>query len=202
MSDTTTPTLPASREVEGRTVPAAGVWSIDPSHSSVGFMVKHLAVSKVRGHFETYSVDLTIGEDPAASSLSASIELASVTTRDEGRDGHLKSPDFFDVEAFPTMTYRSSAVRPGKGDDRWEVAGELTIHGVTKPVTLDVTFNGTTADPWGNDRAAFEAVAEIDREDFGLTWNQPLAAGGVLVGKKVKIQLEVEAVRQAQEAGA
>jgi len=194
MTDTTT--IPATRVVDGRTVPAAGTWTVDPSHSRVGFVARHMAVAKTRGHFSDYTVELTIAEDPTQSSLSVSIDAATFTTGDEGRDGHVKSADFLDVEQFPTITFTSSKVEPGKGDDRWTVQGDLTVHGVTKPVELDVELSGVAADPWGNDRAIYEASTEIDREDFGLTWNQPLAGGGVLVGKKVKIELEVESVRQ------
>jgi len=196
MSDTVA-TTPATRVVDGRTVPAAGTWSVDPSHSSVGFVARHMAVAKVRGSFTSYTVDLHIAEDPTQSSLSVDIDATSFTTGDQGRDGHVKSGDFLDVETFPTITFASTSVAPGKDDDEWTVAGDLTIHGVTKPVELKVELSGVAADPWGNDRAIYEAATEIDREDFGLTWNQPLAGGGVLVGKKVKIELEIESVRQA-----
>ena len=124
------------------------------------------------------------------------IQAASIDTRDEGRDGHLRSPDFFDVEQHPTLTYRSTGVAPaGKG--RWNVEGELTVKGVTRPVPLEVTFEGAARDPWGGERIGFTASAELDREAFGLTWNQALETGGVLVGKTVKIEIEAEAVRQA-----
>jgi len=197
MSDTAAPTIASTRVVDGRTVPAAGVWTVDPSHSRVAFVARHMMVAKVRGSFSGYSVDLTIGEDPTQSSLSVSIDAATLDTGDEGRDGHVKSADFLDVEQFPTITFTSSSVAPGKGEDEWAIQGDLTIHGVTKPVTLAVELSGVAADPWGNDRAIYEAELEIDREDFGLTWNQPLAGGGVLVGKKVKFELEIESVRQA-----
>jgi len=197
MTDTPTITTPATRVVEGRTVPAAGVWTVDPSHSSVAFIARHMMVAKVRGSFSSYTVDLTIAEDPTQSSLSVSIDAASLDTRDEGRDGHVKSADFFDVEQFPTIDFTSTSVAPGQGADAWVIAGDLTIHGVTKPVELAVELSGVAADPWGNDRAIYEASTEIDREDFGLTYNQALAGGGVLVGKKIKIELDIESVRQA-----
>lgn len=198
MTDTTpTITAPATRVVNGRTVPAAGVWTVDPSHSSVAFIARHMMVAKVRGTFSSYTIDLTIAEDPTRSSLSVSIDAASLDTKDESRDGHVKSADFFDVEQFPTIDFTSSSVTPGKGDDAWVITGDLTIHGVTKPVELAVELSGVAADPWGNDRAIYEASTEIDREDFGLTYNQALAGGGVLVGKKVKIELDIESVRQA-----
>ena len=197
MSDTAAPTIASTRVVDGRTVPAAGVWTVDPSHSRVAFVARHMMVAKVRGSFSGYSVDLTIGEDPTQSSLSVSIDAATLDTNDEARDGHVKSADFLDVETYPTITFVSTSVEPAKGDDNWAVKGDLTVHGVTKPVALEVELSGVAADPWGNDRAIYEAELEIDREDFGLTWNQPLAGGGVLVGKKVKIELDIESVRQA-----
>jgi polyisoprenoid-binding protein YceI len=198
MTDTTS-TTPAARVVDGRTVPAAGVWAVDPSHSSVAFIARHMMVAKVRGNFSSYTVDLTIAEDPTQSSLSVSIDAGSVDTKDDARDGHVRSADFFDVEQFPTIDFTSTSVAPGQGDN-WVIGGDLTIHGVTKPVELAVELSGVAADPWGNDRAIYEASTEIDREDFGLTYNQALAGGGVLVGKKVKIELDIESVRQAQDA--
>jgi polyisoprenoid-binding protein YceI len=200
MTDTTTPTVPATRVVDGRTVPAAGTWTVDPSHSRVSFIARHMMVAKVRGSFSSYTVDLTIGEDPTESSLSVSIDASTIDTDDEGRDGHVRSADFLDVEKFPSITFTSTSVAPGKGSDEWVITGDLTIHGVTKPVDLKVELSGVAADPWGNDRAIYEAETEIDREAFGLSWNQPLAGGGVLVGKKIKIELDIESVRQAAEA--
>jgi polyisoprenoid-binding protein YceI len=196
MTDTAVPTTPATRVVDGRTVPAAGTWSVDPSHSTVAFVARHMMVAKTRGSFTSYSVDLVVADDPTESKLSVSIDADSFVTGDDGRDAHVKGPDFLDVEQFPTITFTSTSVTPAKGDDDWTVTGDLTVHGVTRPVELAVELSGIAADPWGNDRAIFEAAAEIDREDFGLTWNQPLAGGGVLVGKKVRIELEIETVRQ------
>jgi polyisoprenoid-binding protein YceI len=184
------------RTIDGVEIPAAGTWAIDPSHTHAGFSVRHLMVSKVRGRFAAVSGTVTIAEDPLDSHVEVAIDTASIDTRDEQRDAHLRSPDFFDVENYPTMTYRSTAVRPaGKG--RWLVEGELTLHGVTRSVPLEVTFEGAGSDPWGGVRAGFSARAEIDREDFNLTWNQVLETGGIAVGKKVAIDLEVEAVFQA-----
>ena len=197
MSSTETTTDPAAeavRVVEGRTVPAPGTWTIDASHSTVGFVTRHLMVSKVRGQFSEYSADLVIADRPEDSRVDVTIQVASVTTNDEGRDGHLLSPDFFDAETYPTITFRTTSVEP-VGDDEWKVTGDLTVRDVTKPVVLSVEFAGVSSDPWGNTRAGFSATTEIDREEFGLTWNQPLAGGGVLVGKKVKLELEVQAIQ-------
>ena len=188
MTDTQTP---SSRTVDGRPVPTAGTWAIDTVHSSVEFVVRHLAVAKTRGRFTDYAVDLTIAERPEDSTVSVTIQADSFSTGDEARDGHVKSPDFLDVESFPTLTFVSTQVAPVSQSD-WKVTGDLTIHGVTKSVVLDVEFAGVETDPWNNTKAGFSATAEIDREDFGLSWNQPLAGGGVLVGKKVKIELEIE----------
>jgi polyisoprenoid-binding protein YceI len=184
------------RSVESVEVPVAGTYAIDPSHTHVGFSVRHLMVSKVKGSFSGVSGTINIADDPLQSSVEVSVDMASIDTRDEQRDAHLRSPDFFDVENFPTMTYASTAVR-ADGGNRWLVDGELTIHGVTRSVPLEVTFEGAGADPWGGVRAGFSARAEIDREDFGLTWNQVLETGGIAVGKTVTIDLEVEAVLQA-----
>ena len=195
MSETTTPTAPATRTVDGTELPVAGTWAIDVSHSSVNFRVKHLGLAKTRGRFTSFEGTVEVGEDPLQSSVRVSIDAASVDTHDEQRDGHLRSADFFDVEHHPAITYRSTAVR-GSGD-RWVVDGELTVAGVTRPVPLDVEFDGVAGDPWGGQRAGFTATAQVNREDFGLTWNAALEAGGLLVGKTVKIELDVEAVLQS-----
>jgi len=196
MSLTTTTANPAVRTVDGTEVPAAGAYALDASHSEVGFAVRHLMVSKVRGRFSDVAGTIQIGENPYDSSVSVTIGTASVDTRDEQRDGHLRSGDFFDAETWPTMTYQSRSVRDaGKG--RYVVEGDLTIKGVTRPVPLELTFEGGAADPWGGLRIGFSAKAEIDREDFGLSWNQALETGGVVVGKKVAIEIEAEAVKQS-----
>jgi polyisoprenoid-binding protein YceI len=181
-----------TRTVDGVQLPAAGRWDIDRSHSSVEFAVRHLMVSKVRGRFGEFSGTLHIGEAPEESSVEVVIEATSIDTRDGGRDEHLRSADFLDVAGHPTLTFRSTAVR-GR-DERWQVDGELTIRGVTRPVTLDVTLEGVVRSPWGKQVASFTASTEVDREDFGLTWNQALETGGVLVGRKVRIELSVEAI--------
>ncbi len=182
-----------TRTVDGVQLPAAGRWEIDRSHSSVEFVVRHLVVSKVRGRFGEFSGALEIGEVPEQSSVEVVIDAASIDTGDAGRDEHLRSPDFLDVATYPTLSFRSTAVRGG--GQRWQVDGELTVRGVAKPVALDVELEGVVTNPWGKEVAIFSATTEIDREDFGLTWNQALETGGVLVGKKVKILLDLSAVK-------
>jgi polyisoprenoid-binding protein YceI len=172
----------------------AGTWVIDPSHSEVGFTVRHLMVSKVKGSFKTFDGSITIGEDQLDSRVEARIDTFSVDTRDENRDNHLRSSDFFEVENYPNITFVSTSVRPHGHD--YVVSGDLTIRGVTRPVDLDLEFNGVTPDPWGGTRAGFSATTEISRADFGITFNMPIDGGGVVVGDKIKINLEVEAVLQ------
>ena len=176
------------------TLPATGTYGIDASHSHVGFKVRHLVVGKTRGRFAEVDATLTIADEPLASSVEVSVPLASVDTRDAGRDEHLRSEDFFDVANHPVMTFRSTGVRPD-GDD-YLVDGELTVRGVTKPLTLEASFDGSARDPWGGERIAFSAKGSVDREAFGLTWNQALETGGVLVGKKVDLEIEAEFVRK------
>lgn len=190
--DATPITTEAVRTVDGRTVPAAGAWTVDHSHSSLEFVARHLVVTKVRGRFTDWSAEIVIGERPEDSRVDVTIAAASVTTGDAGRDGHLTSPDFLDVEKFPTLTFRTTGVAPA-ADGHWSVTGDLTIVGTTRPVTLDVEFGGVSTDPWGNAKAAFSATTEFDREAFGVTWNQALEAGGVLVGKRVRIEIEIQA---------
>ncbi len=190
---TDTATLPP-RQYEGLTVPAPGTFDLDVAHTSVSFVVRHLMVSKVRGHFSDFSGSITVADDPAESSVEVSIQAASVDTRDDTRDGHLRSPDFFDVENHPTITFASTGLQHGDGD-RFTLAGELTVRGVTRPVELDVELTGVARDPWGGERIGFSASTEVDRGDFGLTFNQALEAGGVMVGTKAKIEIDAEAVR-------
>ncbi|MBI5498558.1 MAG: YceI family protein [Deltaproteobacteria bacterium] len=167
-------------------------WQLDPTHSSVAFSVRHMVVARVKGRFKEFSVSLAADEkDLTASRLKAEIRADSVDTGVEQRDGHLKSPDFFDVAKFPTITFESSRVE--KHGDGHRVAGSLSMHGVTRPVTLEVE-GGFGKDPWGNRRAMFSARTSVERKDFGLTWNQALETGGVLVGDKVEIELDVELV--------
>jgi polyisoprenoid-binding protein YceI len=191
---TVTESAPVTRIVDDVEIPAAGRYELDPSHSHVGFSVRHLMVSKTKGRFADVLATIVIAEDPLRSSVEVEIPVASVDTRDETRDGHLRSADFFDAENHPTVRFRSTKVTPvGKG---WTVDGELTVRGVTLPVPLEVVCEGGARDPWGSSRIGFTAHAEVDREAFGLTWNQALETGGVLVGKQVKIDIEAEAIRQ------
>ena len=170
----------------------AGTWDIDAAHSTVGFSVRHMMVSKVRGYFREFSGELVTAEDPAQSSVTATIELASIDTRQEQRDAHIRSADFFDVENHPQMTFRSTAVRTDGAD--WFVDGELTIKGSTKPVTLALELNGFGPDAYGGTRAGFSARTEINRNDFGVDIKMPMDGGGVVVGDKVSVELEIEAV--------
>jgi polyisoprenoid-binding protein YceI len=194
MSETPTPTF-ATRTVEGLELPEAGTFVIDPAHSHVGFVVRHMMIAKVRGRFSDFTATVTVGEDHLESALEVTVNVAGIDTGDEGRDTHLSSPDFFDVEKYPTMTYRSTSITP-LGGDKFRVEGDLTVRDITRPVVLDATFDGVVPDPWGHQRIGFAATAEIDREDFGLTWNQTMETGGVLIGKQVKLEIEAEFVRQ------
>lgn len=172
--------------------PPAGTYDLDPGHTSAGFSVRHLGLSKVRGHIPVTSGTVTVADIPERSTVEVVLDPVGITTGAADRDAHLRSPDFLDVDEHPTMEYRSTAVR--RDGDRWLVDGDLTVRGVTRPVTLTVTFDGTGQDPWGGTRAAFSAAGEFDREDFGLTWNQALETGGVLVGKTVTVTVDAQAV--------
>ena len=177
------------------TLPAPGDWSVDVSHTEVGFSVRHLGLAKVRGRFTAFEGTVHVAERPEDSSVEVSIEAGSIDSRDEGRDNHLRGADFFDVEQFPHLTFRSTGVR--QSGKEWLVDGQLTIKDVTRPVVLDATFEGLANDPWGGSRAAFRAPTGIDREEWGLTWNAVIEGGGFVVGKKVKLELEVELVLSA-----
>lgn len=182
------------RDLDGREIPAAGTYTLDPAHSTVEFVARHLMVSKVRGRFNDVQAEITIAEAPEQSHVEVTIATASVSTGEPKRDEHLRSADFFEAETYPTMTFRSTKVEPVR-HDKWEVTGDLTIHGVTKPVVLEVEFNGAGPTPWGTTAVGFSAFTELDREDWGLTWNAALETGGVVVSKRVRIELEVEATR-------
>jgi polyisoprenoid-binding protein YceI len=187
MTATTSTALPAGL--------TTGTYAIDGAHTDAAFTVRHAGISKVRGTVAVTEGTITVGEDLASSSVSVVLDPATVSTGDAGRDGHLKSGDFFDVEKFGQWTFVSTDVREDGGD--YVIAGDLTIHGVTQNVELATEFAGTAVDPFGNSRAGFEASVTISRKDFGLTWNAALEAGGVLVSDKVVITLDVSAIKQA-----
>ncbi|MBI4882440.1 MAG: YceI family protein [Actinobacteria bacterium] len=188
MSDLLSPT----RET-GLKALTPGVWTIDPGHSSVTFSARHLMVAKVRGSFTDFAGTITVGVDPLQSVVEATVQAASVTTNDDGRDVHLRSADFFDVDNHPQWTLVSTGIDTAGGD--YVLHANLTIRGVTKSVDFSLAFEGVVADPWGNIKAGFTAEAEVNRKDWGVEWNVALDAGGVLVGEKVKIVLEVEALK-------
>lgn len=168
--------------------------NIDIAHFSVHFIVRHMVVSKVRGSFGAFSGTIELDADNVESSkVNVEIDAASIDTREPKRDAHLRSADFFDVENFPKLTFASTAVKK-TGDDTLAVTGDLTIHGVTRPVTLKVESLGGGKDPWGNQRLVWSASTEINRKDFGLNWNQVLEAGGLLVSEKIVIELDVQAL--------
>jgi polyisoprenoid-binding protein YceI len=172
----------------------AGTWSIDPVHSEVGFAARHMMVSKVRGRFRTFSGQLVTGKDPLDSSVTAEIDMSSIDTGNEQRDGHIRSADFFEVENHPTMTYRSTGVR--RQGDGFVLDGELTIKGVTRQVPLNLELNGFGPDPYGGTRAGFSATGELNRSDFGVSFNAVMETGGAVVSDKITLHLEIEAVLQ------
>lgn len=189
-----TPTV--TRTFEGVNIPEPGTFALDSHHTTVGFLARHLMVSKVRGSFSEVSGAITIADNPLDSSVTAVIAAASITTGAPGRDDHLRSPDFLDVQTYPELTFRSTAVKNVSGAE-FVLTGDLTIRGVTRPVELKVEFDGYTTNPWGKQVVAFTATTEIDREEFGITWNQAMETGGVLVGRTVKVEIVAEAVREA-----
>ena len=169
----------------------AGTWTIDPAHTEVSFVARHLMVSKVRGRFGDVSGTVEVAEDVTASVADVTIQAASVDTGNADRDAHLRGEDFFDVEKYPTLTFRSTSF------DGETLTGDLTIKDVTKPVTLDVEAGGIGTDPWGNTKAGFEATTTINRKDWGLTWNAAVEGGGVLVSDKITITIDVQLAKQA-----
>lgn len=177
-------------------------WQIDSAHSGVNFSVRHMVIAKVRGRFGKFSGTVRAADqDPTQTQISVEIETASIDTGVGDRDKHLRSADFFDAEQFPTLRFESTRVESA-GSDRYKLIGNLTIKDVTREVALDVEYAGRAKDPWGNERAAAHAKGSIDRREFGLGWNQVLEAGGVLVGERVEIELEVQAIRAAAEKAA
>jgi polyisoprenoid-binding protein YceI len=186
-------TLTATTTEIGITGYEPATWNIDPVHSEVGFSVRHMMVSKVRGRFNTFSGQIVTGTDPLASSVTAEIDLKSINTGNEQRDEHIKSADFFEVETYPTMTYKSTGVRAEDGE--YILDGELTLKGVTRSVPLHLELNGFGPDPYGGTRAGFTATGELSRSEFGVSFNAPMANGGVVVADKILLHLEIEAVK-------
>ena len=194
MTETTAQT-PGTRAFQDLTVPEAGTFDLDQAHSRIGFSARHMMVSKVRGHFGDFTGSITVADEPLDSTAEATIKTASIDTGSADRDKHLTSPDFLDVEKFPEITFRTIRVTARNGSDL-TVLGDLTIKDVTKEVELNLELEGVGMSPWGKQVLGFSMTAEINREDFGITWNVGLETGGVLVGKTVKLEIEGEAVRR------
>lgn len=173
-----------------------GTYTIDPSHTRIGFSTRHAMVTKVRGAFNEVEGSATTGPNLEGASIEVTMQAASIDTRSADRDGHLKSADFFDVETYPTLTFRSTEVTAVDGDTL-RVTGDLTIKDVTRPVTVDFEFAGAAQDPFGNERIGFEGSTVVNRKDFGLTWNAALETGGVLVSEKVTLEFEISAIKSA-----
>ena len=172
------------------------IWNIDTVHSAIHFSVRHMVVSKTRGRFAKWSGQIEFDpEHPEKASVKVDIDPASIDTAEPQRDAHLRSADFFEVEKYPQASFRSTSVQE-LGEGRYEITGDLTVRGVTKSVVLDTVYEGTAKDPWGGERSGFSAGVTINRSDFGLTWNKLIETGGVVVGEKVELQLEIEAVKQ------
>ena len=193
MTDTINPA--STRAVNGLTLPSTGTFVLDNSHTEVGFIARHLMVSKVRGRFTDFEGTIVVADDPSESSVEVTIQAASINTNDENRDKHVRTNDFLSTDEFPALTFRSTKVELSSGGD-WKVNGDLTVRGVTRPIVLDVQFEGVIQDPWGNQRLGFTASGEIDRNDFGVSFNAALETGGFVVSPKVKLEIEAEAVRQ------
>jgi polyisoprenoid-binding protein YceI len=190
-----TPAGAATRTVAGAELPAPGRWQIDPGHTEVAFIGRHFMLTKVRGRFTGVTGAITVAEEPGESTAEITIDMASVESGSQARDDHLRSPDIFEVTRHPTATFSGRAA--GWQGTRGQLAGELTIRGVTRPVTLQAEYLGHVADPWGDQRAVFTAQGTLNREDWDLTWNMPLDGGGLLVSREIRIEIEAEAVLQA-----
>ncbi|MFE9171700.1 YceI family protein [Streptomyces kebangsaanensis] len=193
----TAPTPATDSASAPATARLTGIWTIDPAHSSIAFVARHAMITKVRGTFEDFDGRLYLdGEHPGRSTADVTIKAASLNTRQEQRDQHLRSADFFHAEAHPELSFRSTSVQQLSAD-AYRLTGDLSIKGITLPVVLDLTHTGTATDPFGNERAGFEGSTTVDRTDWGLTWNSVLETGGVLVGEKVKLEFDVSAIRAA-----
>lgn len=186
--------MSSTRSPSATELPPAGTWHIDPGHAEIAFIGRHFGLTKVRGRFTDVDGLVVIADDPTRSTIEVTIDMASVSSGDQSRDDHLRSDDFFDVDHHPVATYRSTSV--AVNGTSGIVDGELTLRSVTRPVRLEVSYLGHVVDPWGNDRIVFTASSRIDREDWGLTWNMPLDAGGLVVSKQITIEIELELVQQ------
>jgi polyisoprenoid-binding protein YceI len=189
MTDTTTTQIPGY---------VAGTWDIDPVHTDISFTARHMMVSKVRGHFEKFEGSVVTTADPVDSSVEVSVELGSINTNNADRDAHIRGDDFFGVDQYPTMSYRSTGIH-AKGDE-YVVEGDLTLHGVTRPVALTLEVNGFGPDPFGGTRSGFSAKGEISRKDFDIKFNAPMEGGGVVVSDKIQLLIEAELVLRKDEA--
>ena len=185
-----------TRTWQGLEIPPAGTYDIDPSHTTVEIIARHMMIAKVRGRFEEFSGHVVVGEEPGESGLEVDIQAGTINTNEETRDQHLRSADFLDAEQWPSITVKGSNPEHVKGQD-FKITADLTIRDVTKPVEIDFTLEGVTKDPWGGTRAIYSGAFTINREEFGVTWNQALETGGVMVGPELKAELDVQAVLRA-----
>jgi polyisoprenoid-binding protein YceI len=174
----------------------AGTWAVDPKHSTVEFQVKHMGIANVKGKFNEFAGTLEIGDDLATAKATGTVKVASVDTNEEQRDAHLRSADFFDAETHPELSFAATAIEP-VDEETFRIAGDLTLHGITRPITLEAVVQGTDRDPWGNDRVGLEVVGQLKRSDYDMKFNQALGSGNMLVGDKVKLVLDISAVKQA-----
>jgi len=191
----THPAPAVTRLADGAELPVSGRWEIDPGHTEVAFIGRHFMLTKVRGRFTGVTGAIEVAQEPGESAVEVTIDMTSVESGNQARDDHLRSPDFFDAAGHPTATFTGSAA--GWQGTHGTLAGELTIRGITRPVTLQVEYLGHAADPWGGQRAIFTAEATLNREDWGLTWNMPLDGGGLLVSREIRIEINAEAVLQS-----
>ena len=174
----------------------AGTWAVDPKHSTVEFQVKHMGIANVKGKFNEFAGTLEIGDDLATAKATGTVKVASVDTNEEQRDAHLRSADFFDAETHPELSFAAIAIEP-VDEETFRIAGDLTLHGITRPITLEAVVQGTDVDPWGNDRVGLEVVGQLKRSDYDMKFNQALGSGNMLVGDKVKLVLDISAIKQA-----
>jgi polyisoprenoid-binding protein YceI len=174
----------------------AGTWAVDPKHSTVEFQVKHMGIANVKGKFNEFAGTLEIGDDLATAKATGTVKVASVDTNEEQRDAHLRSADFFDAETHPELSFAATAIEP-VDEETFRIAGDLTLHGITRPITLEAVVQGTDVDPWGNDRVGLEVVGQLKRSDYDMKFNQALGSGNMLVGDKVKLVLDISAIKQA-----